>query len=85
LPSVDLDAMLAGARLRRRFSLESIEDPRCTQGRGEDIRALTAWSPCDALAQKCSSGRLAEKSAAEKTTPRAMIGMFPVLSETVVS
>jgi hypothetical protein len=86
-PSADLDALLAGAQFADAFSLEV--DGRALDARkaAEKIFARSpAWTRALLRLRNMIVRPLGLKtSAASKTTPRAMIGMFPVLSETVAS
>jgi hypothetical protein len=84
LPSVDLDELLAGAQFADAFRLE-------VDGRALDARKaaekIFAHSPAwiDALLRLRNmmvTPLGLKTSGAAETTPRGMIGIFPVLSET---
>jgi Protein of unknown function (DUF2867) len=83
-PSVDLDELLAGAQFADAFSLEV--DGRALDARkaAEKIFARSpAWIDALLRLRNMIVTPLGLKtSAASGTTPREMIGMFPVLSET---
>jgi hypothetical protein len=84
LPSVDLDELLAGAQFADAFSLE-------VDGRALDARRaaekIFAHSPSwiDALLRLRNmivTPLGLKPSGASETTPRELIGIFPILSET---
>jgi hypothetical protein len=87
LPSVDLDELLAGAQFADAFSLE-------VDGRALDARRaaekIFAHSPSwiDALLRLRNmivTPLGLKPSGASETTPRELIGIFPILSENIGS